>query len=95
MKFDLKIELTIKCFLHIIILANDKCDSALGILDAGELVDVGLPLKQGVDSLWMAIVRGIVEWSPLSVIQCHDICLLLKKKFDASKTALSASQVKW
>ena len=85
--------LTVESLLDVIILTDDKSDSSLRIFNVGELVEVSLPLEQSIDSLVVSFVRSVVQSSPLSVVQGHDVGVLLQKQLDALETALPASQV--
>jgi len=61
-------ELTVKSLFDQIILGDDESSLLLGIPLQVELVLVGFPPQQKVNSLVMAIVRCVVQWSPLSHI---------------------------
>jgi len=58
----------VKSLFDQIILGDDEGSLLLGIPLQVELVLVGFPPEQEVNSLMMAIIRCVVQWSPLSHI---------------------------
>ena len=64
----ISVGLTVKSLFDQIILGDDEGSLLLGIPLQVELVLVGFPPEQEVNSLMMAIIRCVVQWSPLSHI---------------------------
>lgn len=54
---------------------------------------IRLPLEQKVNCGGVAVVTGIVQWGPLSVVQSHDVSALSQQELEALLTAFSAGQV--
>ena len=69
----------LESFLAIVALAQVESELVLRRADFSQDVVVSLPLQERVTDARVAIVRRVVQWSPLAVVLCVDVRSVLQK----------------
>jgi hypothetical protein len=84
-------KLTVESLFNVLVFTDDEGSSVLRISHETELVVIGFPFEQEVDCSAHAVVTGIVQWRPASIVQSHDVGTAAQQKLEASIAAFPAS----